>query len=245
MVLDFYLPPLLVVFVPAFTLGFLHTIIPCEDKAIFIFWSLGISKTPQKSILILILYGLGLMSANLIIAIGTVLVSFIPQIFLPQIIPKEPYVINFFGALISMFAGIILLFFITRKGYVPHSKQKDEIAQFNWEKKKTPYLFGIVAGFPPCIFELIIYTSCFQWSLQGGFGFVDGIFTVFYFSLGTFIGLFPLAIAKQGTTQFIKSKDIKKKNLVLIFMIFIVIIFNLIVMILSFLQIRVFPKVTY
>ena len=243
MILDLYLPPLLLVFVPAFTLGFLHTIIPCEDKAIFIFWSLGISKTPQKSVLILILYGLGLMSANLIIACGTVLISFIPQIFLPQIIPDDPYAINFFGAVSSMFAGVILLFFIMMRGYIPHSKQKEELSQLNWEKKKTPYLFGILAGFPPCIFELLIYSWCLQWSLQGGLGFIDGIFTVFYFSLGTFVGLFPLAIAKQSTSQFMKTSNNKKKHLVLIIMIFIVIIFNLIVMILSFLSIPVFPKV--
>jgi len=66
---QFYPQPLLVVFAPAFTLGFLHTAIPCEDKAIFFFWSFGISKTPSKSISILVLYGLGLMSSkNLSIA---------------------------------------------------------------------------------------------------------------------------------------------------------------------------------
>ena len=63
---EFYLPPLLVIFAPAFTLGILHTAIPCEDKAIFFFWSFGISKTPLRSILILVLYGLGLISSNLI-----------------------------------------------------------------------------------------------------------------------------------------------------------------------------------
>ncbi|MFX1555146.1 MAG: hypothetical protein ACFFBV_14560, partial [Promethearchaeota archaeon] len=73
-------------------------------------------------------------------------------------------------------------------------------------------------------------------------GFIDGIFTVFYFSLGTFIGLFPLALAKQGTSQIIKSKE-KQKNWILIFMILIIIIFNSVVMILSFLRIQVFPEV--
>ncbi|MFX1304509.1 MAG: sulfite exporter TauE/SafE family protein [Promethearchaeota archaeon] len=239
--LDFYPPPLLLIFAPAFTLGILHTLIPCEDKAIFFFWSFGISKTPKKSMFILMLYGLGLISSNMIIAIGTVLISFIPQILIPGIIP-ESYTINFFGALSSMFAGFILLFFITRKGYFPHSKHKDEIFQFNWEKKKTPYLFGILAGFAPCIFEFIIYSQCLAFSLRGGLGFIDGIFTVFYFSLGTFIGLFPLALAKQGTSQIIKSKE-KQKNWILIFMILIIIIFNSVVMILSFLRIQVFPEV--
>ena len=238
---EFYLPPLLVVFVPAFTLGILHTALPCEDKAIFFFWSFGISKTPLRSVLILVLYGLGLMSSNLLFACITIAISFLPQIFIPGIIPND-YTINFFGAVVSMFASIILLFFITRRKYIPHSKYKDELSELNWEKKKTPYLFGILAGFAPCIFELLIYSQCLQYSLSGIF--IDGIFTVFYFSLGTFVGLFPLALAKHGTSQILKTKE-PKTNRVLLIMILIIIIFNTIVMILSFLRIPVFPKVKF
>ncbi|MFW9896827.1 MAG: sulfite exporter TauE/SafE family protein [Candidatus Thorarchaeota archaeon] len=244
MLQGFYLPPLLVVFAPAFTLGILHTAIPCEDKAIFFFWSFGISKTPKRSLFILMLYGLGLISSNLVIAIGTVIISFIPQFFFPAIIPEEPFSINFFGAVTSMFAGFILLFLIIRRGYTPHSKHKEEIIKFNWEKKKTPYLFGILAGFAPCIFELLIYTWCLQWSLQGGLGFIDGIFTVFYFSLGTFIGLFPLALAKQGTSHIVKTTEYQRRG-VLITMILIIVVFNATVMILSFLRIPVFPKAPF
>ncbi len=240
---EFSLAPLLFVFVPAFTLGILHTLIPCEDKAIFFFWSFGISKTPKKSIFILMLYGLGLMSANLIIATGTIVISFIPQFLFPGI-PADQFSISFFGAVTSMFAGFVLLFFIIWKGYMPHSKHKDEIDKFNWEKKKTPYLFGILAGFPPCIFELLIYSWCLQWSLQGGLGFIDGIFTVLYFSLGTFIGLFPLALVKHGTSQIRKTKQ-KERRGVLISMILIIVIFNATVMILSFLQIPIFPKAPF
>ncbi len=238
---QFYPPPLLLIFAPAFLLGILHTLIPCEDKAIFFFWSFGISKTPKRSLFILMLYGLGLISSNLIIAVITVIISFIPQIFIPHIIP-EATTINFFGALTSMFAGIIILFFITRKGYIPHSKRKEEIFQFNWEKKKTPYLFGILAGFAPCIFEFIIYSQCLTYSLNPPFGFIDGIFLVLYFSLGTFVGLFPIALAKHGTSQIIKSKE-PRKNWILIMMILIIIAFNCVVLVLSFLGIRVFPEV--
>jgi sulfite exporter TauE/SafE len=143
-----------------------------------------------------------------------------------------------------MFAGIILLFFITRRGYIPHSKRKEEIFQFNWEKKKTPYLFGILAGFAPCIFEFIIYSQCLTYSLGSTLGFIDGIFTVFYFSIGTFIGLFPLALAKHGTAQIMKTKE-TKKNWILIMMILIIIGFNCVVLILSFLRIPVFPEVSF
>ena len=69
-----------IIFIPAFVLGILHTVIPCEDKAIFCFWSFGISKNPKISVLILVLYGLGLMSANMVIAGISVSISLIPLI---------------------------------------------------------------------------------------------------------------------------------------------------------------------
>ncbi|MHA1755710.1 MAG: urease accessory protein UreH domain-containing protein [Promethearchaeota archaeon] len=224
-----------IILLPAFLLGLLHTAIPCEDKAIFFFWSFGISKDVKSSLIILSLYGLGLMTANMTMALITVLISFIPRFF--GIVP-ESYTINFFGAFSSTFAAICLLFFITLKEYAPHSKYKDTILDLNWDKKRTPFLFGILAGFPPCIFELFIYTQCFTYSLS--YSFFEGILTVFYFSLGTFIGLFPFAIAKQSSSQILKS-DGKKRNKIMYIMIFIIIIFNIIIMILSFFRIDVFP----
>ncbi len=226
-----------IIFLPAFLLGLLHSVIPCEDKAIFCFWSFGISKTPRRSVNILILYGLGLISANLIIAMGTVFLSVIPRLIAPHLV-FNPYAINFFGALVSTFAGIYLLFFVMTRNYMPHSKQSKDIGTLDWEKSKTPYLFGMIAGFAPCIFELIIYTQCLQYSL--GYGFIEGVLVVFYFSLGTFVGLFPLALAQYGTSQIVKTK-INRKNTVFVLMILIIVVFNTVVMILSFFQISVFP----
>jgi len=227
----------IIIFLPAFLLGILHTIVPCEDKAIFFFWSFGISKTPRRSLNILVLYGFGLISSNMIIAMGTILLSFIPRLIAPGLI-FNPFAVNFLGAVVSMFAGIFLLFFVTTRNYMPHSKQSKDIGTLDWEKNQTPYLFGILAGFAPCIFELIIYTQCLQFSL--GYGFIEGLLIVFYFSLGTFIGLFPLALAKYGTSQIVKSRE-NRKNTIFILMILIIVVFNLAVMILSFLEISVFP----
>jgi len=226
-----------IIFIPTFLLGILHTAIPCEDKAIFFFWSLGIAKTPKKSIYILAFYGLGLISANMLIASVTVFVTQVPRFVFPAFTP-DPYVINFFGAFTSMFASIFLLFFITRRDYMPHSKYSKDIPSLDWELKKTPYFFGVLAGFAPCIFELIIYSQSVQLSL--GYGFIEGLLVVFYFSLGTFVGLFPLALAKQGSSRIVRSKK-DKKNTIFYIMIFIIIIFNTIVMLLSFLRISVFP----
>lgn len=231
------------IFLPAFLLGLLHTAMPCEDKAIFCFWSFGVTKERGKSLLVLILYGLGLMSANLAIAVITILLSLIPLILIPGFV-SDPYAITFFGALSSTFVAIFFLFFVTRKDYFPHSRfNADKWEQINWEKRRTPYIFGTLAGFPPCLFELFIYSQCLIISLS--YGFLEAFFTVFYFSLGTFIGLFPLALAKQGfetqLTVNTKEKNIIKRNKIFIIMIMIVILFNTIIMVLSFLRVRIFP----
>ena len=92
------------------------------------------------------------------------------------------------------------------------------------------------------LFELFIYSQCLIISLS--YGFLEAFFTVFYFSLGTFIGLFPLALAKQGfetqLTVNTKEKNIIKRNKIFIIMIMIVILFNTIIMVLSFLRVRIF-----
>lgn len=230
-----------IIIMPAFLLGILHTLIPCEDKAIFFFWSFGIAKSPKRSLFILTLYGLGLITANMIIAGATVTITQLPRFVFPHYIPNA-YLINFFGAFTSMFAGIFLLFFITRRDYMPHSKHTKDLTNLNWELKKTPYAFGIFAGFAPCIFELIIYSQSISYSL--GYGWFEGVLIVFCFSLGTFIGLFLLALAKQGTSQFVRTNDLKKKKIFYL-MISIIIIFNTIIMVLSFLQIPVFSYFNY
>ena len=101
---------LIVFFGPAFLLGFLHTFIPCEDKAIFFFWSFGISKKPKRSVLILVLYGLGIMGANLIITVITVGISLTPRLVIPGLI-IDPYLLNFIGGFTSV---IIFSFNLTK-----------------------------------------------------------------------------------------------------------------------------------
>ncbi len=225
----------LIIFFPALLLGLLHTISPCEDKSIFCFYTFGITKDTRKSLYILILYGLGLMTANLTIATIMILISLVPLIIFPAYV-ADPYAINFFGSLSSTFVAIFFLFFITQRDYEPHSKLKKQFNKLDWEKKRTPYLLGVLSGFPPCIFELFIYSQCLIFSLS--YGFLEAILTVFYFSIGTFIGLFPLALAKESfETRF----NEQKRKRIYIIMILIIILFNTIILILSFLRIHIFP----
>lgn len=230
---------LIVLFAPAFLYGFLHTFIPCEDKAIFFFWSFGISKKPKRSVLILVLYGLGLMGANLIITIITVGISLTPRLVIPGY-TIDPYLLSFLGALTSAIAAVLLFIFITQSNYPQkiHSRYKDEIVRLNWEKMRTPFVFGIIVGFAPCIFEFFIYYKCLTLALTYDFFWV--IMYMFYFSLGTFTGLFPLALAKHGTSQ-IKSVGEEKRSVVYLIMILVIIIFNIIIMFVSLFKVNIFP----
>ncbi|MBA7691526.1 hypothetical protein ES703_100071 [subsurface metagenome] len=68
----------LIIFFPALLLGLLHTAMPCEDKSIFCFYTFGVTKEIRRSLFILVLYGFGLMTANLTIAIIMILISLVP-----------------------------------------------------------------------------------------------------------------------------------------------------------------------
>jgi sulfite exporter TauE/SafE len=166
----------------------------------------------------------------------SVFISSIPILF--GFIPDSPS-INFFGAFSSSIAAFIILIFILRTDYAPHSKFKESsLINLDWEKNRTSYLFGILCGFAPCIFEVIIYSQCLQYTLSSGF--IEGLLIVFYFSLGTFVGLFPLALVKQGTSRFVKQKRNPRRNKIMIAMLGIIIGFNIIVMIFSYFRIDFF-----
>ena len=209
---------------------------PCEDKAIFCFWSFGISKNWKNSMLILMRYGIGLMIANCTIGILTSLFSLIFTF-----IPTENYVKNFFGALISCIVSIFMLIFIITHHYAPHSKYADELKMdIDWNRKRTPYVFGILAGLPPCIFEILIYTQCFTWTLS--YGLISGLLTIISFSVGTFLGLFPLAIISEfGSKR--RRTNTERSSKVSLIMIILIIIFNIIILGFSIFRIDIFPMI--
>lgn len=224
----------LLVLWPAFLIGTLHTIMPCEDKAIFCFWSFGVSKDTKQTTFILALYGLGLMTANIIIGTTISLLSFPIALF-----PVNNYIKNFFGALISIFVSIFMLFYLVTHQYSPHSKQVESYTMdIDWKKKRTPYIFGILAGSPPCVFEIIIYAQVFTYTAS--YGIPIGFLTILFFTLGTFLGLFPLAIVRQYGTKN-RPNDKPKTSNVSIIMLIIIVFVNVILLIMAFFQVEIFP----
>jgi sulfite exporter TauE/SafE len=103
---------------------------------------------------------------------------------------------NGFGAISVIISGIIMLFSNKSKLLKPHYQQGNEISEsFNHRngqfRKRTAFILGMVAGIPPCVFEMAIYTQALTFSASSGV--INGIAVVFFFGIGTWIGLFPLA----------------------------------------------------
>jgi len=194
-----------------FFLGLLHTLMPCEDKFIFCFYAFGVSRDWKQAFRIVNFYGFGLFLTNLII--GTIL-SYISSILgqtLLENIDRYRYLINALSGLFLIISGVIMLYQILKKKYRPHSDQLQELIEnlpTLRSRKRTGFLLGVLAGIPPCIFEIGIYTYASLTSISNGWG--NGVWIVFFFGIGTWLGLIPLAIL--GTMSGKVSKFLQKTS---------------------------------
>ncbi|MFX1237424.1 MAG: sulfite exporter TauE/SafE family protein, partial [Promethearchaeota archaeon] len=210
------------------------------DKAIFFFWSFGISKTSKRSLFIICFYGFGLLTSNLLISTMGIIISHSPRLFIPDF-TFDAYQLSFYGALTSLIAAGILFLVILYSSYTQkiHSKFNDVIARLNWEKNRTPFLFGILVGLAPCVFEIFVYAKVLEFSFLHDP--LWGLVYMFYFWLGTFIGLFFIGLAEMGTSQFFHPNK-KQKKTIFILMIMIIVAFNIVVIIASLLKINIYPN---
>lgn len=186
---------------------------PCEDKGIFCFYAFGVSRDWKQAFRILNFYGFGLFLAN--ITIGTILSYFaagLGSFFRDNVNRFTWNAISSFSLIVS---GTIMIVQIYRKRYWPHSEQYQELTESIGTlraKKRTAFLLGMLAGIPPCIFEIAVYIHAMSFAIQYGWG--NGVWTVFFFGIGTWVGLFPLAIL--GTisgkfSNFLKNANLRRK----------------------------------
>ena len=185
---------LLLVFIPGFSVGILHTLMPCEDKTIFTFYTLGVSRDTKETFRILAAYSLGLMLINLII--GSIM-AYIGYVLGNAIILVNEHIFNSLGALSIIISGIYLLVQVLRRKHNPHSKQESEITETFQQRegrfrKRSSFFLGMLAGLPPCVFETYIYSQAITFS--AGSGFINGVAIVFFFSIGSLLGLIPLSM---------------------------------------------------
>jgi sulfite exporter TauE/SafE len=189
-------------------LGVLHTIMPCEDKFIFCFYAFGVARDRKQALRIVNYYGLGLFGTNLFIGI---IISWFGAAF-SYLITINPLIWNTISSFTLILSGIIMLIQIRKNLYWPHGDQLKDLTRNLGtlrKQKKTAFILGILAGIPPCLFEFAIYTHAVTLSAQYGWG--NGVWTIFFFGIGTWIGLYPLTLI--GTMSGKLSKALRETSL--------------------------------
>ena len=173
----------------AFVVGLVHTLEPCEDKAIvslFVFWA---TKRLAQAIGLVVLYGLGMALADT--AMGFIL-SYVGVRWLDVI--RTPLAIAA-GAI-----TLILGFFMLRGKELTHVGHHHGEAAAPTSSKLLHWYsilgFGIVRGLPPCPLEI----AMLLWAVSLG-DIWRGTATIFVFGLGTTVGLIPLGLVMGGISK--------------------------------------------
>lgn len=180
------------VFWPAFVLGLLHAIFPCEDKAIFGFYAFGVSRDWRNAFTLMNAYGMGLMAGNLLVSLGFI---FLFGGLLRGTIHQT--ILNYLTALSMILAGVVMFFIVSKGRFEQREQARDdesaeEISNIVAGRAKAAFLLGVLSGIPPCFMELTIYFQASLWAAQSGW--YSGVVGVFFFGLGTWLGLFPLGL---------------------------------------------------
>ncbi len=177
----------------AFIIGLVHTLEPCEDKAIvslFVFWA---TKKLAQAVGLVVLYGLGMALADT--AMGFVL-SYIGVRWLDVI--RTPLEVT--AGVITIVFGLFMLRG-RELGHIGH--HHGEAVSATNPKSLSWYGilgFGIVRGLPPCPIEIAVL----MWAASLG-DVWRGTATVFVFGLGTTVGLIPLGLIMGGIASAISK----------------------------------------
>lgn len=183
-------------------LGVLHTIMPCEDKFIFCFYAFGVARDWKQAFRMVNFYGAGLFIMNMVL--GTIITWF--SKIVGETFTIESTIWNFLAAFSLTLSGIIMMYQIRKKTYWPHSDQFQELTESISTlraKKRTALLLGLLAGIPPCIFELGVYLEAAF--LAGEYGWGNGVWIIFFFGIGTWLGLYPLVFIGSMSGKLSKS----------------------------------------
>ena len=177
----------------AFLLGLVHTLEPCEDKAVvslFVFWA---TKKLVHAIGLVVLYGLGMALVDTIMGF---ILSYIGVTWLEAI--KTPLEITA-GAITVVF-GVLMLW----GGELAHIGHHHGEAASGTTSKLTRWYtilgLGMVRGLPPCPIEVAVLI----WAASIGNVWL-GTATVFVFGLGTTVGLIPLGLIMGSLTGLISK----------------------------------------
>jgi len=180
----------------AFTIGLAHSLVPCEDKAVVSLYALWGSERWREGILLVVLYGLGMMLINTCFGFAFALVG--AGLFETFMGVKET--LEIVSGVITVAFGFFMLKGHSLVHLVHHhrrtTKEESEETELLSFGKSAALLFGLVRGLPPCPFELAAYLLA---SSMGNV--LAGTAAVFMFGLGTTLGLIPIGFAMGGVAR--------------------------------------------
>ena len=213
--------------------GLLHTLQPCEDKAIFGFHTLGIAKNSIEAIKIVAVYGLGLFVIdNLLGAAFSALGLFV------GLIPIIQKLVLYTWPICSIGLGVFLYIRLLKYRNCDDHLASPITLKIAMKKNMVAFfLLGIITGLPPCPFELGAYIQALGFSSTG---ILNGISFVFFFSVGTLLGMFVLTIVVTSFKKLLIFKE-RNKDVIQAIACWILIAFGAVVLVLSFFNVYLYP----
>ena len=169
-------------------LGVMHTLEPCADKAVVTVYATGFSKGKAKRALLLVLvFGVGMATAYMLIGGVCALVgdTLITQVFEP---------VQILASLITIMFGVYLLAVHKEKKECPGEHHHTVLrGALSISSLVSVLSFGFVCGTEPCPVELTAY----MWAASSG-NVLTGIIRMLAFSIGSIMGMLPLALIAGG-----------------------------------------------
>ncbi len=214
----------------SFVYGLIHTIQPCEDKAIFGFHTFGVAKNSAEAFKIVGIYALGLMTVNNVIGFGF---SILGNFF--SVIPVIEYFVEYLSPVLSIFLGCYLYYRLVKLNR-PDNHMASPLAMKVRKNLLGVFLLGIITGIPPCPFEFAIYFQAF--TAAGGY-LANGVFHVLWFSLGTVSGLMVLTLIIRS---FKRLERLRENQVLQKIAMIILIVFGVASLVLKFFGIEFFPQ---
>ena len=182
----------------AFTIGLLHVLEPCEDKAVASLYASAIGKKTKKILFLVFLYGLGMMIADTFLG---VLFGYIGGQYLERF---------------SKHLEIIAASFTVAFGFLvfSHTHKLESHCYIKGfaglRGDLSILLFGIIRGLPPCPIEMamLVMAASTKSALYGGL-------LVAVFGLGTLISLIPFGLAVGGILTLARKRYGEKAELLI------------------------------
>jgi len=184
--------PLLIGFL---ILGIMHTLEPCADKAIVTVYATGFSTGKAKrAITLVLIFGVGMAVSYMMLGVVSAFIgeALIKQVFNP---------VQILASIVTIMFGVYLLSVHKEEEKCPgehHHRSFGGVIPAG--SPVSAFALGALCGAEPCPLELAAYV----WAASAA-DVLTGLTRMLVFSIGSFIGLLPLALVAGGLSGMFKK----------------------------------------